>query len=55
MHAWTEDQALIVSVVDDGVGGADPQAGTGLAGLRARLDALDGDLHITSPAGAPPR
>ncbi|MEV4764327.1 histidine kinase [Micromonospora chokoriensis] len=53
VHAWTEDQALIVSVVDDGVGGADPQAGTGLAGLRARLDALDGDLHITSPAGGP--
>ncbi|MEU7608195.1 histidine kinase [Micromonospora sp. NPDC049204] len=53
VHAWTEDHALIVSVVDDGVGGADPQAGTGLAGLRARLDALDGDLHITSPAGGP--
>ncbi|MGW3892284.1 histidine kinase [Micromonospora chokoriensis] len=53
VHAWTEDDALIVSVVDDGVGGADPQAGTGLAGLRARLDALDGDLHITSPAGGP--
>ncbi|MGC5032576.1 sensor histidine kinase [Micromonospora sp. DT229] len=53
VHAWTEDHALIVSVVDDGVGGADPQAGTGLAGLRARLDALDGDLQITSPAGGP--
>ncbi|MEU1590582.1 histidine kinase [Micromonospora sp. NPDC005710] len=53
VHAWTEDHALIVSVVDDGVGGADPQAGTGLAGLRARLDALDGDLHVTSPAGGP--
>ncbi|MEU7751321.1 histidine kinase [Micromonospora sp. NPDC049171] len=53
VHAWTEDHALIVSVVDDGVGGADPQAGTGLAGLRARLDALDGDLHVTSPVGGP--
>ncbi|MGW2624965.1 sensor histidine kinase [Micromonospora taraxaci] len=53
VHAWTEDHALIVSVDDDGVGGADPQAGTGLAGLRARLDALDGYLHITSPAGGP--
>jgi CheY-like chemotaxis protein len=39
--------------VDDGVGGADPQGGTGLAGLRARIDALDGDLHIISPAGGP--
>jgi signal transduction histidine kinase len=53
VHAWTADHALIVSVVDDGVGGADPEAGTGLAGLQARLDALDGDLHITSPAGGP--
>jgi signal transduction histidine kinase len=53
VHAWTEDHVLIVSVVDDGAGGADPRAGTGLAGLRARLDALDGDLHITSPAGGP--
>jgi signal transduction histidine kinase len=53
VHAWIEDHALIVSVVDDGVGGADPQAGTGLAGLQARLDALDGDLNITSPAGGP--
>jgi signal transduction histidine kinase len=53
VHAWTEDHALIVSVVDDGVGGADPQAGTGLAGLHARLDALDGDLEIISPAGGP--
>jgi signal transduction histidine kinase len=53
VHAWTADHALIVSVVDDGVGGADPEAGTGLAGLQARLDALDGDLDITSPAGGP--
>ncbi|WP_328474485.1 histidine kinase [Actinoplanes sp. NBC_00393] len=53
VHAWTEEHALIVSVVDDGSGGADPQAGTGLAGLRARLDALDGELHIASPAGGP--
>jgi signal transduction histidine kinase len=53
VHAWTEDRTLIVSVVDDGVGGADPQAGTGLAGLRARLDALDGDVDINSPVGGP--
>jgi signal transduction histidine kinase len=53
VRAWVEDHALTVSVVDDGVGGADPEAGTGLTGLRARLDAFDGDLHITSPAGGP--
>ena len=53
MHAWTEAGSLIVSVTDDGIGGADPSAGTGLAGLRARLDALDGTLDITSPPGGP--
>jgi signal transduction histidine kinase len=53
VHAWIEDHALVVSVVDDGVGGADSQAGTGLAGLHARLDALDGDLDIISPPGGP--
>lgn len=53
VHAWIEDHTLIVSVVDDGVGGADPRAGTGLAGLHARLDALDGELDITSPTGGP--
>lgn len=53
VHAWIEDRTLIVSVVDDGVGGADPRAGTGLAGLHARLDALDGELDITSPTGGP--
>ena len=53
VHAWTEAGKLIVSVIDDGIGGADPSAGTGLAGLRARLDALDGDLDITSPSGGP--
>jgi signal transduction histidine kinase len=53
VHAWVSAGSLIVSVIDDGIGGADPSAGTGLAGLRARLDALDGDLDITSPAGGP--
>ncbi|WP_326554739.1 sensor histidine kinase [Micromonospora sp. NBC_01813] len=53
VHAWIEDHTLIVSVVDDGVGGADPEAGTGLAGLHARLDALDGDVDIISPTGGP--
>jgi signal transduction histidine kinase len=44
-------RALIVAVGDDGVGGANP-AGTGIAGLRARVEALDGSLTVTSPAGA---
>jgi signal transduction histidine kinase len=43
---------LIVDVVDDGPGGADP-TGSGLMGLRARVEALDGTLAVTSPAGGP--
>jgi signal transduction histidine kinase len=47
------DGPLRVEVVDDGIGGADPEAGTGLAGLRKRLAALDGTLTIESPRGGP--
>jgi signal transduction histidine kinase len=46
-----EDDRLRVRVRDDGVGGADPNAGTGLRGLRDRVDALDGELEIHSPPG----
>ena len=41
---------LVVEVVDDGRGGAD-LAGSGLLGLRRRVEALDGTLAVTSPAG----
>jgi signal transduction histidine kinase len=44
---------LIVEVVDDGVGGADPARGTGLRGLADRVAAVDGHLTVTSPAGGP--
>ncbi|MEV8551789.1 sensor histidine kinase [Streptomyces glaucescens] len=43
---------LTVRVEDNGEGGADP-AGSGLAGLRDRVAALDGVLHIDSPLGGP--
>ena len=43
----------MVEVVDDGKGGADPEAGSGLAGLRDRLGALEGRLFVESPAGGP--
>ncbi|MEU8922375.1 histidine kinase [Kitasatospora sp. NPDC048545] len=43
---------LTVRVEDDGDGGADP-AGSGLTGLRGRVAALDGTLHVHSPAGGP--
>ena len=40
-----------VRVEDDGVGGAHPAKGLGLAGLRQRLAAVDGTLEVTSPEG----
>jgi PAS domain S-box-containing protein len=46
------DGHAIVEVRDDGAGGADPAAGTGLRGLRDRVEALEGRLTVTSPLGA---
>jgi signal transduction histidine kinase len=43
--------AATVTVADDGVGGADPASGSGLRGLAARVEALNGRLDIDSPAG----
>jgi len=45
-----DHRALIVVVGDDGRGGANPE-GSGLAGLRARVEALDGTLALASPEG----
>ena len=44
-----ENGHLLVRVSDDGVGGADPGAGTGLRGLSDRVEALHGRLHVDSP------
>jgi signal transduction histidine kinase len=53
-HSWVamrnEPRALVVHVGDDGRGGADAQ-GAGLAGLRARVEALDGSMSVQSPPG----
>ena len=43
---------IVVVVADDGVGGADPSAGSGLRGLQDRLAVVDGVLAIDSPPGA---
>jgi signal transduction histidine kinase len=53
VHAWLQDDAVVLSVVDDGVGGARPADGSGLAGLALRLEALGGRLRVTSPDGGP--
>jgi signal transduction histidine kinase len=43
---------LLLSVRDDGVGGADPARGSGLAGLADRVEALGGSIRVRSAAGA---
>jgi signal transduction histidine kinase len=44
---------LRAQVTDDGAGGADPAAGTGLAGVERRLATFDGILAVNSPPGGP--
>ena len=46
-----ENGRVLVEVTDDGVGGADPAAGTGLSGLLDRVSALGGELEVESPPG----
>ncbi|ABW16033.1 integral membrane sensor signal transduction histidine kinase [Parafrankia sp. EAN1pec] len=52
VHVRTSGNRLLVTVADDGVGGADMSAGTGLLGLRDRTAALDGSLVVRSLPGA---
>ncbi|MGW1346939.1 sensor domain-containing protein [Kribbella sp. NPDC002412] len=52
---WVERDRLVITITDDGVGGARAGAGTGLTGLVTRLDALGGTLDIDSPPGGPTR
>jgi signal transduction histidine kinase len=47
------DGRLAMEVGDDGRGGADPAAGSGLLGIQRRLAAFDGTLAVTSPPGGP--
>ena len=44
---------LHIIISDDGVGGADPARGTGLAGLAKRASSVDGTFEIASPPGGP--
>jgi signal transduction histidine kinase len=55
VEVWRVENRLMLQVVDDGVGGADISAGSGLAGLAERIDAVDGILVVDSPAGGPTR
>ena len=51
VRAHQADGHFVIEISDDGVGGADAAAGTGLRGLVDRLGALEGTLEVTSPPG----
>jgi signal transduction histidine kinase len=51
VEAENSGDRLRVCVRDDGVGGADPLLGSGLVGLKDRIEALGGTLSLRSPAG----
>jgi signal transduction histidine kinase len=51
VHVSVDDGCLRVQIRDDGVGGAEATAGSGLHGLRDRVDALDGQFDVHSPPG----
>jgi signal transduction histidine kinase len=56
-RAWVQleydDGRLVAIVGDNGAGGARPRAGGGLQGIERRLNAFDGTVAVTSPAGGP--
>ncbi|HJS96443.1 MAG TPA: GAF domain-containing sensor histidine kinase [Solirubrobacteraceae bacterium] len=56
MRVWVTlrapEDVLVLSIRDDGVGGADPSQGSGLTGLRDRIEALGGDFQLESPRGS---
>jgi signal transduction histidine kinase len=53
VFAQRSGDRLHIIISDDGVGGADPARGTGLAGLAKRASSVDGTFEIASPAGGP--
>jgi signal transduction histidine kinase len=56
-RAWIQIEhaagRLIMIIGDDGTGGADPSAGSGMRGIERRLAAFDGTMAVTSPPGGP--
>jgi signal transduction histidine kinase len=51
MSLERRDTGLLLEIRDDGVGGADPTGGSGLLGLRDRVEALGGSIRIQSQPG----
>jgi signal transduction histidine kinase len=50
VHVIDDPQSIVVTIDDDGVGGAEPAFG--LRSVRDRVEAVGGSLHIQSPVGA---
>jgi signal transduction histidine kinase len=54
VHGWLREDTFVLTVEDDGAGGAMAGGtGSGLSGLMVRLDALGGTLRVNSPPGGP--
>ncbi|MBI0377725.1 sensor histidine kinase [Streptomyces albiflaviniger] len=53
VDVWRTEDRVMLQITDDGRGGADTSAGSGLAGLAERIDAVDGVLVVHSPTGGP--
>jgi len=52
LDLYLDDASLRLSICDDGGGGADPTRGSGLVGLKDRVEALGGTIDVESPHGA---
>ena len=52
VEVLSAEASLVVRVTDDGVGGAETSAGSGLVGLADRVEALGGEIEVASPPGA---
>src|SRR6516164_5893338 len=54
INIYTERSGVLrLEVTDDGIGGADPARGSGLAGLVQRVSTVDGRVDVSSPPGGP--
>jgi signal transduction histidine kinase len=47
------ENELYLQITDDGKGGADESGGSGIGGIRQRVEAHDGAFELTSPVGGP--
>ena len=51
VRSYATDESLYLFIADDGIGGADQRKGSGLIGLKDRIEVLGGRMHVASPPG----